>query len=126
MIRKRKKGERYLYYMQCRYYENHTRNSPPICRRFYMRPNTAALVATTIRIACMAKFSIQLLQIQYVQSFTKQQFKSPVGSFYSPCSYILRLFMCQDENKNEPEDESFRSFWIHPVTNEPRLSTMIH
>ena len=30
-----------------------------------------------------------------------------------------RLFMCQDENENEPEDESFRSFWIKPVTNEP-------
>ena len=27
--------------------------------------------------------------------------------------------MCQDENKNETEDESFRSFWIKPVTNEP-------
>ena len=27
------------------------------------------------------------------------------------------LFMCQDEN--EPEDESFRLFWIKPVTNEP-------
>ena len=58
-------------------------NSPPICRRFYMRPNTAALVATTIRIECMAKFSILLLQIQYVQSFPKQQSKLPVGSFYS-------------------------------------------
>ena len=28
-----------------------------------------------------------------------------------------RLFMCQDEN--EPEDQSFRSFWIKPLTNEP-------
>ena len=28
--------------------------------------------------------------------------------------------MCQDENGHEPEDESFRSFWIKPVTNEPR------
>ena len=28
-----------------------------------------------------------------------------------------RLFMCQDEN--EPENESFRSLWIKPVTNEP-------
>ena len=27
--------------------------------------------------------------------------------------------MCQDENKNKPEDENFRSFWIKPVTNEP-------
>ena len=27
--------------------------------------------------------------------------------------------MCQDENKNETEDESFRSFWIKPVPNEP-------
>ena len=27
--------------------------------------------------------------------------------------------MCQDENKNEPENECFRSFWIKPVTNEP-------
>ena len=25
--------------------------------------------------------------------------------------------MCQDAN--EPEDETFRSFWIKPVTNEP-------
>ena len=32
-----------------------------------------------------------------------------------------RLFVCQDENENEPEDESFRSFWIKPVTNEPGL-----
>ena len=23
---------------------------------------------------------------------------------------IYRLFVCQDENENEPEDESFRSF----------------
>ena len=30
-----------------------------------------------------------------------------------------RLFMCQDENENQPEDESFHSFWIKPVTNEP-------
>ena len=30
-----------------------------------------------------------------------------------------RLFMCQDENENEPEDVSFRSFWIKPVTNRP-------
>ena len=30
-----------------------------------------------------------------------------------------RLFMCQDEDENVPEDESFRSFWIKPVTNEP-------
>ena len=37
-----------------------------------------------------------------------------------------RLFMCQDENKNEPEDKSLRSFWIKPVTNKPGLSTMIH
>ena len=27
--------------------------------------------------------------------------------------------MCQDENENEPEDESIRSFWIKPVTNKP-------
>ena len=26
--------------------------------------------------------------------------------------------MCQEENENEPEDESFRSFWIKPLTNE--------
>ena len=30
-----------------------------------------------------------------------------------------RLFVCQDNNENEPEDETFRSFWIKPVTNEP-------
>ena len=30
-----------------------------------------------------------------------------------------RLFMCQDANENEPEDKSFRSFWIKPVTNKP-------
>ena len=30
-----------------------------------------------------------------------------------------RLFMCQVENENEPEDESFRLFRIKPVTNEP-------
>ena len=34
---------------------------------------------------------------------------------------IYRLFVCQDENENEPEDESFCSFWIKPVTNEPGL-----
>ena len=33
--------------------------------------------------------------------------------------YTNRLFMYQCENENEPEDESFRSFWIKPVTNEP-------
>ena len=27
--------------------------------------------------------------------------------------------MCQEENEIEPEDESFRSFWLKPVTNEP-------
>ena len=27
--------------------------------------------------------------------------------------------MCQDENENESKDESFRSFWIKPLTNEP-------
>ena len=27
--------------------------------------------------------------------------------------------MCQDENKNEPEDKSFCSLWIKPFTNEP-------
>ena len=27
--------------------------------------------------------------------------------------------MYQDEDENETEDESFRSFWIKPVTNEP-------
>ena len=30
--------------------------------------------------------------------------------------YVL---ICQDEN--EPEDETFRSFWIKPVTNEQGL-----
>ena len=44
--------------------------------------------------------------------------------------YVLlgtnRLFMCQDENENEPEDESFRSFWIKPVTNKPGFSTIMH
>ena len=34
------------------------------------------------------------------------------------------LLVCLDENENEPKDESFRSFWIKPVTNEPGLSTM--
>ena len=33
------------------------------------------------------------------------------------CVRTYRLFMCQDEN--EREDESFHSFWITPVTNEP-------
>ena len=33
--------------------------------------------------------------------------------------YSYRLFVCQDENENERKDESFRSFWIKPVTNEP-------
>ena len=27
--------------------------------------------------------------------------------------------MYQDENENEPEDESFRLFWIKPVMNKP-------
>ena len=34
---------------------------------------------------------------------------------------IYRLFVCQDENKNEPEEKSFRSFWIKPVKDEPGL-----
>ena len=34
-------------------------------------------------------------------------------------AFAIRLFMCQDENENEPKDESFRLFWIKPVTNEP-------
>ena len=32
---------------------------------------------------------------------------------------LKSLFMCQDKNENEPQDESFRSFWIIPVTNKP-------
>ena len=34
-------------------------------------------------------------------------------------SIISRLFVCQDEDENEPEDEFFRSFRIKTVTNEP-------
>ena len=34
-------------------------------------------------------------------------------------AFAIRLFMCQDENENEPKDESFRLFWIKPVTNKP-------
>ena len=30
-----------------------------------------------------------------------------------------RLFVCQDENVNEPKNESFLLFWIKPVTNKP-------
>ena len=42
-------------------------------------------------------------------------------------STTYRLFVCQDKNENERKDESFFSFWIKPVTNEPGLkSTMIH
>ena len=37
-----------------------------------------------------------------------------------------RLFMCQDEDENVPEDESFRSFWIKPETNEPGLSDTLN
>ena len=37
-----------------------------------------------------------------------------------------RLFMYQDEDENETEDESFRSFWIKPVTNKPGFITIIH
>ena len=29
-------------------------------------------------------------------------------------THTYRLFMCQDKNENEPEDDSFRSFWIKP------------
>ena len=38
-----------------------------------------------------------------------------------PCRKGNRLFMCQDENENEPKDKS-----IKPVMNEPGLSTTIH
>ena len=41
-------------------------------------------------------------------------------------AFAIRLFMCQDESDNKPKDESFRLFWIKPVTNEPGLSTVIH
>ena len=44
-------------------------------------------------------------------------------SIISVVACIYRLFMCQDEN--EPNDESFSSFWIKPVMNEPGLSTTI-
>ena len=37
----------------------------------------------------------------------------------SPASGANRLFVCQDEDENEPEDEFFRSFRIKTVTNEP-------
>ena len=33
--------------------------------------------------------------------------------------------MCQDENENEDENESFGSFCIKPVTNEPILQCII-
>ena len=32
---------------------------------------------------------------------------------------VYSLFLCQDKDKNETKNESFRSFWIMPVTNEP-------
>ena len=35
-----------------------------------------------------------------------------------PC-FNNRLFVCQNKNENEPENETFRSFWIKPVTNKP-------
>ena len=43
--------------------------------------------------------------------------REKLTDFWIAC--VNRLFMCQDENENEPEDESFRSFWINPVTNKP-------
>ena len=48
----------------------------------------------------------------------------PIDECQLPFTY--RLFMYQDENENEPEDKSFRSFWIKPVMNEPGLSATIH
>ena len=33
----------------------------------------------------------------------------------------LRYARRQDEHEDEPEDESFRSFWMKPVINEPDL-----
>ena len=35
------------------------------------------------------------------------------------CNFSNRLFIYQDEDENEPEDEFFRSFRIKTVTNEP-------
>ena len=40
-----------------------------------------------------------------------------IKHYPNPLSY--RLFMYQDEDENEPEDEFFRSFRIKTVTNEP-------
>ena len=40
--------------------------------------------------------------------------------FYSSY-YTKRLFVCQDENENEPEDKSFSSFWTKPVTKKTGL-----
>ena len=48
--------------------------------------------------------------------------REKLTDFWIAC--VNRLFMCQDEYENEPEDDSFCSFWIKPVTNEPGLSTL--
>ena len=41
------------------------------------------------------------------------------ATFWKFLFFTYRLFVCQDEDENEPEDEFFRSFRIKTVTNEP-------
>ena len=40
-------------------------------------------------------------------------------------NYAYSLFMCQDENENEDENQSFGSFWSLCLTNEPMLQCII-
>ena len=69
-------------------------------------------------------FSLRTAVLQRYHGHLNKMFGS---DFPFSCHMKLnRLFVCQDENENEPEDESFRSFWRKPVTNKPGFSTMIY
>ena len=66
-----------------------------------------------------------MIFFQWTQNWTalnlKVNFRALIQVVYKVASVeeANRLFMCQDEDENEPEDEFFRSFRIKTVTNEP-------
>ena len=62
-------------------------------------------------------FSLRTAVLQRYHGHLNKMFGS---DFPFSCHMKLNwLFMCQDENENEPNDESFPLFWIISVTNEP-------
>ena len=67
-------------------------------------------------LSTMINWRIGSLVMQKFQNERKLWFLSSFSSWQTGYN---RLFLSQDENKNEPKDKSFHLFWIIPLTNEP-------